>query len=42
MKTPDIDRLVEEQSSLIWLSAGIMLAAVMVVCLHGGFATVAK
>ncbi len=42
MKTPDVDRLIAEQSSLVWLSAGVMLAAVMVVFLHGGLTTVAK
>ena len=32
----------EQRSSLIWLSAGAMTAAVMVVFLHGGLGTVKK
>ena len=42
MQTSDLNRLIEQQSSLVWLSAGVMLAAVMVVFLHGGLTTVTK
>ncbi len=32
----------EQYSSLIWLSAGVMTAAAMVVFLHGGLTTIKK
>ena len=42
MPAPRLHAAIKRPSSLVWLSAGAALVALMVVFLHDGLATVAK